>query len=48
MILYVPNNIHSSQVTHICNKEVLLRHLQVKNFHAMKQPTQGLILERYA
>jgi hypothetical protein len=28
MILYVPNNMHSSQVTHICNKEVSLKSLQ--------------------
>jgi hypothetical protein len=45
---------HSSQLTHICNKEVSLRplqqaqHLQIKIFHAMKQPTQGWILEKYA
>jgi hypothetical protein len=37
-----------------CNKEVSLRplqeaqHLQIKIFHAMKQPTQGWILENYA
>jgi hypothetical protein len=28
MILYVPNNMHSSQVTHICNKKVSLKSLQ--------------------
>jgi hypothetical protein len=54
MILYVPNNMYSSQITHNCNKEVSLRpmqeaqHLQIKIFHAMKQPTQGWILEKYA
>jgi hypothetical protein len=54
MILYVPNNMHSSQLTHICNKEVSLKslqeaqRLQIKIFHAMKQPTQGWMLEKYA
>jgi hypothetical protein len=28
MILYVPNNMHSSQFTHIYNKEVSLKSLQ--------------------
>lgn len=37
---------HSSQLTHICNKEVLLRHLSKANhfankeIHAMMQPTR--------
>jgi hypothetical protein len=54
MILYVPHNMHSSQLTHIFNKEASLRplqeaqHLKIKIFHAMKQPTQGWILEKYA
>jgi hypothetical protein len=54
MILYVPNNMHSYQLTHICNKDISLRplqeaqYLQIKIFHAMKQLTQGWILERYA
>jgi hypothetical protein len=54
MILYVPNNMHSSQLTNIFNKEVSLRplqeaqHLQINIFHTMKQPTQGWLLEKYA
>jgi hypothetical protein len=28
MILYVPNNMHPSQLTHICSKEVSLKSLQ--------------------
>jgi hypothetical protein len=54
MIFYIPNNMHSSQLTHICNKEVSLsplqeaQHLQIKIFHAMRKPTQGWILEKYA
>jgi hypothetical protein len=45
---------YSSQLTHICNKEISLRplqeaqNLQIMIFHAMKQPTQGWILEKYA
>jgi hypothetical protein len=45
LILYVPNDMHSSQLSHICNKEVLLRplqeaqYLQIKIFYAMKQST---------
>jgi hypothetical protein len=44
----------SSQLAHICNKEVSLeslqkaQHLQIKIFNAIKQPTQGWILEKYA
>jgi hypothetical protein len=54
MILYVSNNMYSSRITHICNKEVSLKclqeaqHLQIKIVHAMKQPTQGWMLEKYA
>jgi hypothetical protein len=54
MILYVPNNMHSFQLSHICNKEVSLRplheaqQLQIKILHAVKQHTQGWILEKYA
>jgi hypothetical protein len=33
MILYIPQIMHSSQLTHIFNKEVSLRSLQIKIFN---------------
>jgi hypothetical protein len=54
MILCVPNNMHSSQLTQICNKEVSIKSLQKpydlqnKEIHAMNQPTRDWMLEKYA
>ena len=53
MILYTPRDMHSSQLTHICNNEVSLRplqqahHLQIKRFMPRCNP-QGWMLEKYA
>jgi hypothetical protein len=48
MILYIPYNMHSSQLTHIFNKELFIKIFANKDFQAMKRPTQGWILEMYA
>ena len=53
MILNTPQDMHSSQLTHICNKEVSLRpmqeasQLQIKRFMPWSNP-QGWMLEKYA
>jgi hypothetical protein len=54
MILYIPQHMQSSQQTHTSNIDVFIKAcarsttFANKTFHAIKQPTQGWKLDKYA